>query len=258
MKKAVSAFLLGLQCLSAEIIEMQDISHMLAHANQKTLFIFDLDNTLVETEQVLGSDQWVYYMLNRYLKEGHSEKSAIDKLMPEWIEIQKHSNLTFVDPVVPHLLETLKKKQIAYIGITKRDPKVSERTLDQLKQLGISFHPKERLENGHCFGESYNITYKEGILFLAPDADKGSALKAYFKQMPAKPDSIVAIDDKLSNVKSLEAAAKELGIRFIGIRYGALDHKVKNFNSAIADLQYERFKSILSDEEAQLLLQSPK
>ena len=43
---------------------------------------------------------------------------------------------------------------------------------------------------------------------------------------------------------------KEKQIPFIGLRYGFIDEKVKNFDPKAAEIQYKRFVNILSNKEA--------
>ena len=52
------------------IKETNDFAHVLTYLEEDTLFVFDLDNTLIETAQHLGSDQWVSHQLDYLMKQG--------------------------------------------------------------------------------------------------------------------------------------------------------------------------------------------
>jgi FMN phosphatase YigB (HAD superfamily) len=59
---------------------------------------------------------------------------------------------------------------------------------------------------------------------------KGPALKAFLQGKPdLKVKKIVFVDDKLKNVESVKVAAQELGINFVGIRYGHTDVRTKAY-----------------------------
>jgi len=52
----------------------------------------------------------------------------------------------------------------------------------------------------------------------------------------------------------VEKALAKLNIDYIGIRYSGSDERFKNLDSRIADVQFDLFNKILSDEQALCLL----
>jgi hypothetical protein len=236
------------------VIETSSIDHAFTYLEKDTLYVFDLDNTLIESVQHLGSDQWVAHELNQRTSQGQSLDDALCHVIPYWIEVQNRTEMRLVDPAIPNLLMKMQKKNVAMIGLTKRPPELSDRTLQQMKPLNIDFsktaHHKEEL----IFSELSGTQFKQGIIFVSQGVDKGPCLLAYLKTLKKIPKRIVVIDDKMSNVKNIADAIEPLGIPFIGIRYGAADEKVKAYNPEIAELQREHFQKILSDEEALHLL----
>lgn len=258
MKKYIYFFVficfsfLGARPLSGEVLESSDISSMLVFAQPNALLVFDLDNTLIEPNQQLGSDQWVGYQLESLTKKGLSSKEALQQVLPRWLAILKKTEMRLVDPVSPLLLKKLRQRKIASIGLTKRDPESCEPTVKQLEQLKIEFFP---YENGKIGEELPGGTlYKKGVLFTGKGVDKGSCLLSYLGKISFNPSLIIAIDDKLSHLQSLERASELLQIPFIGIRYSVTDERVKNFDPEIAEIQWHHCQNILSDEEAAKLL----
>lgn len=253
----LKVFSLSISC-DAIVIETNDITQTLKHAVADSLYVFDLDNTLIEPPQHLGSDQWVTHMANRLISQGLTVQEAFEQVIPSWMAIHERTEMQLVDPVIPDVLKHLKKKRISYIGLTKREPLISNKTLEQLDRLNIAFNATATLENEHIFDHLKGTLYKKGVIFVAAGMDKGPSLLAYLKKLKKMPSQIVVIDDKMSHITNIESAVKPLGISFVGIRYGAVDEKVKAFNPQIADLQMEHFRKILSDEEALHLLQIKK
>lgn len=254
------ALSVGLACLNAhlcaEIVETNDLSDVLAHAREGSLYVFDLDNTLIAPRQHLGSDQWVSYAVDRFVKQGLTLKEALDRVIPCYVEVIKKTEMELIDPQVPAIFRQLEQKHIPYIGLTKRDPLIAERTLEQLETLKVHFSPFLASEMDDLLEGMEGTLYKKGVLFAAQSVEKGPTLCAYLKGVKKRPSQIVAIDDKLSHLKSLSAAAEGMGIPFVGVRYGGADEKVRNFNPQIADMQLEHFEKILSDEEALKLLEA--
>lgn len=243
-KSFFCALLLSLSNLTeAQIIESDDITHLLTHIDEKSLVIFDLDNTLIEPKQLLGSDQWVGYKINHLIASGIDPQEAVEQVVTCWFSVLSYSEMVMVDPRAHEVLSTLHEQGIGSIGLTKRDPLSCALTLGQLEKLGVQFQPTHPLENTHLFNDSG--LYQEGVIFVSRTADKGNSLIAYLNHLPNHPQSIIVIDDKLSHLKSLEEAAATLGIRFVGIRYSALDEKINNFDPQVAEIELKQFHESL-------------
>lgn len=239
----------------AQILETNDFAHAFTYLEEDTLFVFDLDNTLIQTAQHLGSDQWVTHRIEHLTKQGLSSEEALEQVVSHLIEVHHRSEMHFVDPVIPDLLYKMQKKHVPMIGLTKRQPVLSDLTLRQIAPLHIDFSKTAPLKEELVFKELNETVYKQGIVFVANGIEKGPAITAYLKKLAKAPKKIVFIDDKMSHVQNVAKALEPIGIAFIGIRYGGADEKVKAFNPKIADLQWEHFKKILSDEQALHLLQ---
>ena len=238
--------------LPAEILESSDISLALVLARPESLLVFDLDNTLIEPVQLLGSDQWVGHQLETLVKKGCSMQEALAEVLPSWLSILKKTEMRVVDPVIPSLMNHLRQRKISCLGLTKRDPDAVCSTIEQLQKLNIHFFPCKNRKLLEEFPGG--ARYKEGVLFTGRGEDKGHCLLAYLKQFRTLPSHIIAIDDKIAHLKSIERASQSLGIPFIGIRYSITDERVKNFDPHIAEIQWNYFHKILSDEEAKKLL----
>ena len=137
------------------------------------------------------------------------------------------------------------------MGLTTRDHSFSLAAIKQLDSLKIDLSrtaPKKEtlyFENG--------VLYKKGILF-AKGIEKGRVLEQFLKRINFNPKSVVFIDDKLKHLDEVEKFCEKSKIKFLGLRYGYLDEKVKNFQMFIADMQHKNLKNILSDEDAKKLI----
>jgi FMN phosphatase YigB (HAD superfamily) len=237
------------------IKETNDFSHVFTYLEEGTLFVFDLDNTLIETAQHLGSDQWVSHQLDLLMKQGLTFDDALNQVIAQLVEVQNRSEVRLVDPIIPDLLSQMQNNRVPMVGLTKRDPQLSDRTLEQLSSLQIDFGKNALIEEVLVFEGLQETTFKQGIIFAGHGIEKGPALIAYLNRLKIAPKKIVVIDDKMNHIQNIAKALEQLEMDFIGIRYGGADEKVKSFNPKIAELQWEHFQKILSDEQALHLMQ---
>lgn len=239
----------------SRVVETSDITHASTYLEPHTLFVFDLDNTLVETAQHLGSDQWFSHQLESRLADGVSVQESLDELLPKLGLIYHKTQMRLVDPCIPDLLKKMKQKHVHLIGLTKRGPAFAKRTLEQLSEVGIDFSQTAPFEGSFVLEELKGSLYQNGVIFIADNGDKGPHVEAVLRRLQKMPKKIVMIDDKMSHVANVAHSLEKLNIPFIGIRYGKADERVKSFDPKLADLQWELMHKILSDEEAQHLME---
>ncbi|MBY0528813.1 MAG: DUF2608 domain-containing protein [Rhabdochlamydiaceae bacterium] len=238
----------------SQVTETNDINHAAEYLEEHTLFVFDLDNTLIETAQHLGSDQWFSHQLESHLAQGHTIQETLDQVLPKLGFIYNKTDMRLVDSSVPDLLKRMKQKHVYMIGLTKRGPEFAKRTLEQLESVEIDFSQTAYFKESFVFDELKGSLYQNGVIFIADNGDKGPHMEAFLNRLSEKPKKIVMIDDKLSHVESVARAVEKLDIPFIGIRYGAADERVKNFDPKVAELQWNLLHKIISDEEALQLM----
>ncbi|NGX52802.1 MAG: hypothetical protein KR126chlam5_01107 [Candidatus Anoxychlamydiales bacterium] len=251
MKKIFFLMIFSFSSLFSQILEVKNIKEITTYLNKYELLLFDLDNTIMEPIQELGSDQWFFHQMKKYENSGLDKNQALEKTLIDWHEIQAITKVKLVEKDIKNILENLQMKNTLVMGLTTRDSDFSLAAIKQLDSLKIDFSktaPKKEtfyFENG--------VLYKKGILF-AKGIEKGRVLDQFLKKINFKPKSVVFIDDKLNHLDDVEKFCKKSKIKFLGLRYGHLDEKVKNFQGFICDLQHKNLKNILSDEEAKKLI----
>ena len=60
--------------------------------------MFDIDNTLMEPTQTLGSDQWFYHQKEQYVLKGMTPSDALEQALSEWMSIQSVTKVKVVEP----------------------------------------------------------------------------------------------------------------------------------------------------------------
>jgi hypothetical protein len=240
--------------LFGEIIETVCFKDVALHLEEGTLLIFDIDNTLMEPAQQLGTDQWFYHRVDEYEKKGCCLKDAIDFALPEWMAVQSVTKVLPVEESIPFFINELQEKGVCCIGLTTRGLGLSDRTIHQLSSIQIDLNKTSPSKKELFFFNKRGVLYREGILFTA-GTHKGEDLFMLLDFLDLKPKKIVFINDKRSHIMEVEESVVKRQIPFVGLRYGFTDKKVASLDKEIVDIQWAHFGKILSDEEASTLNQ---
>ncbi len=104
------------------IIESPDIAIIKEYIrpedmHSKTLVIFDIDNTLAEPLDELGSDQWFYAVLNQYMSAGYSEDEGLELILPVYFKIAEIIKLHPVQEITLSLIFRLKNLRFMHTGL---------------------------------------------------------------------------------------------------------------------------------------------
>lgn len=246
---------LSFSILSSKIIEINNIDEIKPFLNKKYLIVFDLDNTIMEPVQELGTDQWFCYYFQECIKQGLQKKEALQRALREWSAIQGFTQVKLVETQIRDIINDLQTKNITTMGMTTRDLSLCMCTLDQLRALEINLNKSAPSKKEYYQNDDGSILFREGVLFTS-GKHKGIALWNTLDNLSHKPNAIIFINDKRNNITPVEDECKRRGIEFLGFRYGYLDEKVANFNKHIANIQHKHFGKIISDEQAEKLVKN--
>lgn len=206
---------------------IQDVFKYCGNEGKKVLVLFDLDNTLIEPTEEVGSDQWfsgaVIYAKNKKKLQG---LDAVRKILPLYYKLQDTVVLKPVEKITVDVIKRLKEKHIV-MGLTARSVPLVEQTTERLSKLGFSFS-----FDTHFFQKKLSVDsacLKNGILFCGNN-DKGDALFELLNFLDIHPDRIIFIDDKYANVEKLNNQFQDKKyVNVIGIHYIFLKSKVDSF-----------------------------
>ncbi len=214
----------------SQIIESNSIGDVKKFVEPETLFIFDYDNVLVQGKSDYGFDVWFCSVLSELEKSGLSREEAKDKLFPIYENIQKTADVIPVQDSARTLIDDLKNDGYSVMILTIRSFCLADIVFRQLRSIDIDIKRNSIPEAGINKDLSkVSATYFDGILFC-DGLHKGDALKLFLQgKSDLKVKKIVFVDDKLKNVESVKATAQDLGIKFVGIRYGRTDERVKQY-----------------------------
>lgn len=215
----------------AEVIQIQNMSSILPYIKKDTLVVFDLDNTIMETPQMLGSDQWFDHAIEYKIKGGMDKGAALNTVADLWTVVQLKSDMQMVESKTASLIKNLQKKGVEVIALTARPEEMFDRTRAQLKKNKVVIKD----------------IYSAGAL------TKGQAMTNIINAKYPKVTSVVFVDDKEKHAQTVNDALNLLShITHFEFRYGFADAKVKAYDSKVADCQLQKFmneQALVKDAE---------
>jgi hypothetical protein len=258
MLRGIFCLLLAISSLQAVIHEVARFHEVPGHATADTVVLIDIDDTLLVPAQMLGSDVWFAHRLGQHRSNGTDLEVAIEKTLDEWQAVRYLTRVELVEGNVSGIIASLQREGVTVMGLTTQELTLSTRTIAQLREHGMDFSLAPFHDEELCFSvRGRPVLYREGILFTSGQS-KGERFFQFCERIGKMPTKIVAVDDKLSHLKSLEKEALLRGVEFIGLRYGFSDAQKMAFSPEVADYQltHSTLTHLVSDEEAREALES--
>jgi phosphoserine phosphatase len=262
VKKMLSILLLVLILTStawAEIREIRSMKEILPSIDRETLVVFDLDNTIMEAAQTLGSDQWFDYLVKKFQQEGMAAGDAVEKAAGMWARVHTVAKVQPVEALTPDLIRKLQANGVTVMGLTARSQGLVERTRTELAGIGVDLDRTPLLGTEHAVLLGGKVIYDRGIVF-ASGGKKGPILTAIFAEQGLAPHKVVFVDDKAHHTQTVDAALTAASIPNVEFRYGAADPHVQAFDVKLADFEWSFFEKtgrVLNDAEARKMMESP-
>lgn len=236
--------------LFSETIETKNFREILNHTTPDTLILLDIDDTLLIPKQMLGCDEWFMYRVRQLKEEGLSSQDALEKALAQWEAIRHLTQMEIVEPGSEEIVATLQNTGHTVMGLTTQGLALATRTVQQLDEQNIDLSITSPMKQDHFFTiNNHGVLYRHGILFTS-GRPKGEALFKLCDDLGFTPKRILFINDKATHLADIEKTANERGVEFIGLRYAYSDARKAKFSPKIADIQFQPFQQIMSDEEA--------
>lgn len=242
--------------LFAQIIESKRMKEIMGTVTRGSIVVFDLDNTILEAAQTLGSDQWYEHRLKQNQKMGFSLEEALEITSKEWEAVNYNGHVQLVEAYTPDLIESLQDRGIPTLGLTARPHTFTNESLSQLERLGVDFTRNTIGDADLVLHGRDKAIYRAGLLSVGSN-NKGKMLLALMQKVGFSPTRVIFIDDKIKNVTNVDHAMNDASIPVFAHRYGAADWKVKHFDAKLADFQWNHFRKfgvVLSDAKAKTLM----
>ncbi len=203
------------------------------YIDDKTLVIFDIDNTLIETIQEFGSYAWSCCMTSRFQAKGYGIQDAMKRSCAAFAQIEEFVEFKTVESETLDVINKLQNKNIKTMALTKRLFSMKQSTSKQLSSVNITFlqnaiHDKE-IEFDSMAG------FADGILYSGLNDSKGEWLITFLEKIDYLPANVLFVDDAKHHIDEMHKTLNVKGIPTTCIHYGATDLRMSQFNPARAD-----------------------
>ena len=237
-------------------------------ADNKTLIVFDVDETLVMPADAIWQEGRIWEVdAVKHFALPQNVKNVFNGIDPHDLNIvsDRMLNTEFktVEPTTGSIVKSLQDRHLKVIALTNfgpgpfgHIPSLKEWRRSQLSANGIDFEtsfPGLALTFS-CLPATqsgYPEFYK-GILFGANNP-KGTVLGAFLDQLDYKPTKIIVIDDKEKYLTSIQQELAKRHISFQGFLYKGAEKNAAALDLGIVQYQLKRWKSCLeyvSDRQA--------
>jgi len=235
---------------------------------QDTLVIFDIDDTLLESENFVGSGKWYNWQRGREVSDPKGQLFTIGKKQPFYCIFRTLGTLFEVGSTKltqPNAVEIFNQlKAYDLMILTARTTTFRSATERELLKHGIELSDKHfpSLKQGLSFelndtNRIGKVTYDKGIV-MSSGLNKGLVLRAILNKAERKYKHIYFIDDSAKNIKQMglewdssptslklfhyTKVSKTISKAEIKASDDAKNHYHNFLNSAFPD-QYQAFKS---------------
>lgn len=228
--------------LSADILEMEHLRDIRCHIDPETIVVFDIDNTLLEAEDHLGSVAWGDFIARELESKGISKEEAQEVVSIFWRTVQPHIQVKAVDGEAGQIIHEMQDQKVKVMCLTARMPQELLCTLKQLDAIGVNIQETAPVADSAEMIFNRKALYSNGILFATPFNKKSEVFISFLKinKLPYK--RVIFVDDKQSHVLDLQEALEREGIDCVAIRFAGADNRVKQFDPVAAELQWKNFQ----------------
>lgn len=203
-----------------EVVTTDSVKEMRKWADSDTLCVFDLNDTLMQTEEYLGSDTWAANEIAREMEQtGKTKMEVFESFIPLWHSILINAKAKAVEDSTAEVVRDFQAEGIPVIGLTARYTEMAYPTHDQLQSIGIDLSKNNLYPYDKEIEGGYASKFIQGIIFVGLKNDKGETLFRFLDSIGYHPKKLLFADDKMKNVESVRKAAEKRGVSFTGIHY---------------------------------------
>jgi len=181
---------------------------------ESTLVIFDIDDTLLESSNFVGSGKWYNWQRGREVFDPTGESFIIDKAQQFHCMFRTLGTLFEIGST--HLTQSNaidifnQQKTYDLLILTARTAKYRVATERELKKHNIDLSSEHFKESGSGYDYQFNdgnrtarVTYKNGFI-MSSGLNKGLVLEDFLEKTNRKYKNIYFIDDSLKNVTNIQ------------------------------------------------------
>lgn len=244
-----------------EIYSMREAQDILDRADERTLVLYDVDETLIAPTDKIHLPHYFKVDPARSLKI-EFEKRVGDRIEYVWSKVLLQARRELIEPNIVRIIADFQARGVMTLGLTKMRSEsfgiidsLAEYRFNQLYKLGIDFRLSyaHRIEFKQFVSQygTHPILYN-GII-MTGDLSKGPILRAFIDCLDCPPALVIIFDDALENCIDMYEAMCERGIECHAYHYRAAELVSGELDCAVAQFQLDylyEHEVWLSEEEA--------
>lgn len=189
---------------------------------ENKLVVFDLDDTVFMSSQMVGTPTWFYNMINLMRQSGAARYEAYSVVSKIDEMVQKKINVVEVEQATLSAIRTWQKMGSTVVALTSRQKNLVDTTKIQLGEIKLEFSSPifPCIENAW---QDNKGTFRNGVLFVEEHQSKAQIFAAFYelaKKCDMDIDLIAQADDQKRYITDIANFAKKNRVDFIGIIYG--------------------------------------
>lgn len=212
------------------IEKIKSVQEAFKHLTSNTLFVLDVDNTLIESSTAFGSFQWMAHLIREKVKGGVPFNVALDSCVVQWEKAQYLIEMIRIEDSSINWLEDLKSQGQPILGLTGRPKHLAGITLKHLKQNELYFSLLD-----FQFHDQLETHYEDGVIFIGHQQDKGEVLLSALDQIDHEYDRVVFVDDQKKYLDQMQKAFEKHSMDYVGMHFVGLEEKISKFDIKIAN-----------------------
>jgi phosphoglycolate phosphatase-like HAD superfamily hydrolase len=251
--KLLITFCLAPLLLWGEIRSIDRFEEIYQHVKPGSWVIVDIDGTLIDAAQMLGSTHWLYDHLQALVREeGHEPAEAAFRFEEKLGSIRASVPYTPMEEIIPEIIADLQARGHIVMALTHRPLSMYEATEKHLQSIGLDLTKTSPTRGDFWLPDLSRV--RRGVVFVSDFGPKGRTLAYLFERLNVSPKDLVFIDDSEHNVTSVHTTCEQLGIPCRSLYYKLRKKRHASYSRELADIQLMALPQILSDQEASLRL----
>lgn len=253
---------------------MHEANDILEQADEHTLVLFDVDDTLIMPVDYI-------HLRHFYSKEpGKSiiasfEQKAANELDSMWSYVMAQQSHRLIEPDIVDIIKALQARGVKVLGLTKMGTgsfgvikSLAEYRFQQLIHFGVEFY-KSYDQNIEFTQFTSHREDTPGLFrgvpkihngtIMAGHHSKGMILGAFIDSLDYIPTQVIFFDDWLANVVDVGSEMQKRNIKFYGFHYRAVELAQDEPNYEIVQFQFDylrKHRIWLDAEKALELMQN--
>lgn len=232
---------------AADVQVIENLHQILPLVNSKSIVIFDLHRSLICSEQMLGKEEAFDQALAIEIENGFSRNEAFERVSARYNLWQQFINVQLIEENAPAILNAIHQKQALTLACSTKDKIMSGIFELQLSSVNLDLcNPFRQQDDLLCHSPSLC----HHILFLSFEKPI-EFLFCWLYQHQSCFEQVIYISTNRIQLDQLNVQFLDHPLTFTGLYYQT---KTNHFDSKIALIQEQHLNSLISDQNAELIL----